>query len=169
MLGWALRQHLPHRWLRLHSLPHAKRYATHATERDEILARHRSVLRAMTGGAAELVFSMYGAETFATAKLAGAMRQLNPTPLGILHRASSRLDRDFQLLSASVETPTDALASVLMAVADDLLETPLLISRELKRVAAPYDGGVDLFLESPAAKERFAERFRDWLPEASDL
>ena len=43
-----LRSRFPSQWVRFHSLPEAKRYATTDVEHAEILHRHRTVLAALT-------------------------------------------------------------------------------------------------------------------------
>ena len=47
--GFLLRQHFPDRWLRVHSLPEAKRYPSCAAEYEEILNRHNTVAAYVLG------------------------------------------------------------------------------------------------------------------------
>lgn len=48
-LGHVLRVEYADRWVRVHSLPESKRYADSAAEYDEILRRHRTILRELHG------------------------------------------------------------------------------------------------------------------------
>jgi hypothetical protein len=48
-LGWLLRDLLHERWLRIHTLPDAKRYAETEPEHDEVLRRQNSVAGEILG------------------------------------------------------------------------------------------------------------------------
>lgn len=48
-LSYVLRAEYADQWVRFHSLPESKRYAENETEYDEILLRHRAVLRELQG------------------------------------------------------------------------------------------------------------------------
>ena len=48
-LGYVLREEHADRWVRFHSLPESKRHAESPDEYDEILRRHRTVLRELHG------------------------------------------------------------------------------------------------------------------------
>lgn len=67
-----------------------------------------------------------------------------------------------RLLVATLSWVPGALDRVLAAVADDVLETPLLVSADLRRVVAPHDGGCDVIVETPARRAELARRYGRW-------
>ena len=69
----------------------------------------------------------------------------------------------FPLFGASDKWATRRLDLVLRAVADDVLETPLLVGVEQGSVIAPYDGGMDIFVSTQAWRDTLRERYASWL------
>lgn len=57
--GHLLRSALPHRWLRIHSLPDSKRYADNAQEYAELLRRHNEVALEILGSNEETILLVY--------------------------------------------------------------------------------------------------------------
>lgn len=181
LVGHVLRDRFPRRWLRIHSLPESKRYAETDDERREILRRQNAVLSDLIGDdrPCELVFGYYGEEERLPADVLAALRGLGPVFLAMdamdamdagdagntdgatdgAPEASARSP----LLKASLTWRPHALDVVLLAVADDVLETPLLVSVERRCIVAPYDGGVDLIVEREELRDELRSRYVRWL------
>jgi hypothetical protein len=165
LVGHVLRARFPRRWLRIHSLPGSKRYAETEAEHREILRRQHRVLDDLIGqgGRCELVFGDYDDEERLPEAVRAALRSLGPAPLGVLSAEESGLEVDVPLRKASISWRHPALDVILLAVADDVLETPLLVSTERRCVVAPYDGGVDLIVESEELRDELKARYASWL------
>ena len=115
----------------------------------------------MFGAAApiSLVFGFYGEESNLSSALRDAIAALNPVELTTITLPD--VGRAYPLLLASLRS-TWCLDPFLSAVADDVLETPLLVGLTQRCVVAPYDGGVDLILRDRVTRDLFAERFASW-------
>jgi len=166
LVGHVLRARFPRRWLRIHSLPESKRYAETEAERAEILRRQHRLLHDLIGhgGHCELVFGDYDDDDDERLPEAvrAALRSLGPEPLGVLSAEESGLAADVPLRKASFTWPHPALDVILLAVADDVLETPLLVSTERRAIVAPYDGGVDMIVEREEQRAELLVRYASW-------
>lgn len=169
LVGHVLRRRFPRRWLRVHSLPESKRYAETDDERREILRRQNAVCSDLIGDgeACAIVLGYYGAEEQIPEAARAALRDLQPVFLTHVAAADvsgeADLEGAYAVQLAELAWRPGALDPVLLAVADDALETPLLVSFERERIVAPYDGGVDLIVESEAARDQLRARYAGWL------
>jgi hypothetical protein len=169
LVGHVLRDRFPRRWLRIHNLPDSKRYAETEDEHQEILRRQNALLSDLIGDDRpfELVFGYYGEEDRLPGEVLAALRGLGPVflamdPAGEPDGVSEDI-AGFPLLQASLVWEPRALDVILRAVADDVLATPLLVSVERGRIVAPYDGGVDIIVESEELRDHLKARYRSWL------
>lgn len=160
-LGRALRERFRRRWFRVHSLPDGKRYATTDDERAELLRRQNDLITNVIGDGrpCRFVFGYYGEEAQLPDDVASALRELTPVFLTTIDPRDAGTVEAYPLMLASLVWEPGSLDPILLAVADDVLETPLLVSADLQRVVAPYDGGVDVIVETP---ERRSELMRPW-------
>jgi len=159
LIGHALRNRFPTRWLRIHSLPESKRYAETEDERREILRRQNVLFSDLVGDGhpCELVFGYFGEENRLPENVRAALRGLQPEALTTIG------PDDSPLLKASIIWRPNACDVVLLAVADDVLETPLIVSTERSCILAPYDGGVDVIVESASLRSQLELRYASWL------
>ena len=163
-LGWVLRVRLRSRWFRVHSLPDAKRYATTEDERGEVRRRQHALIADVLGEGAAcwFIFGYYGEEAHLPGDVAGELRAMAPVVLTSVGPGDAGLAETCPLLVARVTWVPGVLDRVLEAVADDVLASPLLVSADLRRVVAPYDGGVDVIVETPARRAELARRYGRW-------
>lgn len=173
-IGFLLREAYEERWLRIHSLPRSKRYATTERERREILRRHNTVANDMFGLGTPCVVALCDpCRRDAPARLRRAAG-LDVTPYRIA-RLSERLWDDDEgcygcpvcLYGYSVVWRQGVLDRLIMAVADDKVEG-VVVSLESAVVYAPYDGGADLIYRSPADRQEAHQRYNDWLSSRPD-
>ena len=159
------------RWLRVHSLPRGKRYAETQDEYVEILRRQNTVIDDLigVGHPYELVFGYFGEERDLPRAVVAALGRLHAAPLLTLAPEQSGKEKAFPLFAASPTWMTRQLDVVLRAVADDLLETPLLVGVERGCVIAPYDGGMDIFVANESKRDELRERYAGWLPAHSSV
>jgi hypothetical protein len=162
--AYLLRDRFAERWLRLHSLPGSKRYAETEDEHREILRRQGMLFADLIGEGSrcELVFSYYGEEASLPAEVRAALHRLAPGFLMMLTADESNLVAEYPLLHASFTWQPGSLDTILRAVADDLLETPIFVGVEQGRILAPYDGGIDLIVESKERRAELASRYASW-------
>lgn len=158
-LGYVLREARPERWLRVHSLPEPKRYPDTDDEWATLLSRQRTVAAEVLGADAPVwvvVADSYLDEHGALAALPHLAPALEMSVDGMedsgawtFHAAEARWD------FARFEP-------ALRAIANDELRV-LFVGVESGRVFAPYDGGVDLIVETVAERDRVRARFGAWL------
>lgn len=171
-IGHLLRRNISDRWVRFHSLPGGKRYATDAGECREVLGRYNAVLAAVLGesrsGAIYLVTVEYGPGDLA----AGS----EPVFVGLHHgavpwmRAVNAEDpaEAYRLhVSRQGFTPGD-LDDLLRYVADDRTSGVIIADPELQWLFHPYDGGMDVIAPSVGERDRLAVRFGDWRSDRPD-
>ncbi len=160
-LARVLRERFRRRWFRVHSLPAGKRYATTDDERAELLRRQNALVTDVLGDGTpcRFIFGYYGEEAQLPADVVSALRALAPEFLTTIDPRDAGTVEAYPLMLASITWEPGSLDPILLAVADDVLETPLLVSSDLQRVIAPYDGGVDVIVETP---ERRSELMRAW-------
>jgi hypothetical protein len=169
LVGHVLRKRLPHRWMRIHSLPESKRYAETEDERREILHRQNSLCSDVIGdgNACVVVRCSFGGEEQLPEDVQAVLRGLEPVFLTMLAAAEwsgePDLPGEFPLMMAELAWRPGALDPVLLAVADDALEALLLVSVQRGCVVAPYDGGVDVIAESEAQRDQLKARYASWL------
>lgn len=163
-LGWVMRERFRPRWFRVHTLPGGKRYATTEAERGEVRRRQNELIADVLGEGAVcwFIFGYYGEEAHLPGDVAGELRAMGPVGLTSVGPRDAGLVETYPLLVARLTWGAGALDRVLAAVADDVLETPLLVSADLRRVVAPYDGGVDVIVETPARRAELARRYGRW-------
>jgi hypothetical protein len=184
-VGSHLRACCPDAWLRIHSLPGSKRYPRTAAERAELLARHNAVAGAVLGpGSACLLvtprFGDHGKQL--PHRFSELAPDENPTrrqallsyeltllgPVDDSWPGAQALRDDYEgvqgwLYAAPLVWHSGAHDALLQAVgADDGYEL-LIVSLARGNVYAPYDGGADLFFQTPAQLNFARTRYRAWL------
>ncbi len=165
-IGTSLRQEADG-WVRFHSLPGSKRYAETPAEYATILHRHNAVLHELGAGTGDLYVI--------TSQLAftPAPRRRNPVLSELLPAAEC-----WAVLSWPYLDPTLAYAhsyvsrlawqpgsldQLLRKVADEAIVDVIIAPADLAWLYAPYDGGADVILGTPALRDDLRDRHRDWL------
>lgn len=163
-IGWALRHSFPNRWLRIHSLPEAKRYPNDDADWDILLDRHRRVLNAIIppkslcylitpwSCAKDDCFSDYSLRLIAS--LPKFRPEPDEPPTG-------------GYFGARIEWEFDRFEPVLRAAANwESLSCVVLEDRFC--AYAPYDGGADLFLPDASTRDTLKSRFTEYLSDRED-
>ncbi|QKF82606.1 DUF3885 domain-containing protein [Halarcobacter ebronensis] len=125
----------PRRHLRIHSLPLSKQYAETDDEKKEILYRHNQIASEVLGDNAECIV--------------------------FIPKKYLQYD-DFKI--NSMIWKSNSFNNYLLEIADDKIEFPLIVSLKTQNIYAPYDGGMDLFIINLTEKEKFIQKYWDWLP-----
>ena len=169
LVGHVLRTRFPRRWMRIHSLPGSKRYAETEDERQEILRRQNTLCSEVIGdgNACAIVFYDFGEEARLPEDVRAALRGLGPVFLAMVSASEvsgePELDGEYPLLMAELAWRPGVIDAILLAVADDVLETPLLVGVERGCIVAPYDGGVDVIARSEELRDQLKARYASWL------
>ena len=149
-VGFLLRRIYPERWLRIHSLPNSKRYPETAEEYAEIHHRHELVATATLGEAANCYL------------IRGSWLSDDEYQKGWIF---SDEDSEQPLRFEVSETiwSYSLHRELLREIADDEAENAVFISRETKRVYAPYDGGADLVFLNQQERDEMRQTYQAWL------
>lgn len=175
-VGFLLRESYPDRWFRIHSLPASKRYPESAAELSILLARHNALAADILGEDAPCVVVTNPEYNGATTTRPRGARQL--AALGLQPLMTIAADKPIEggtpwwisLEAARLAWRSRSLDDLLTDVANHLLAPFVIMAESSGRVYAPYDGGADLFLESPADRDQLKEKYAAWLsPDPSGL
>ncbi len=169
--GHWLRSCYPDRWVRFHSLPESKRYASSEAEYTMILDRHYTVLSELDPGPDILVVTAEWTKTAAT------MPQMWPRRSEVApdawHWRTLLEDPDddpeyrshMQLYVQVLPWLVGSMDGLLRAVADDELANVIVTPTNLRWLYHPYDGGADVILATNAERDGLKARHTDWLSE----
>lgn len=159
-LGFCLRTDHRERWLRLHSLPGSKRYAETNAEHREVRERARAAARELlpTGSPVLLV----GCEPALPEVPALRFERLGTWAHPLLD------DEPCELWAAQTSWPHEGSQALADAIARDERRAAWF-SLRTGEVFAPYDGGIDLIVESPARAAALRRVFpHDWFSPRAD-
>lgn len=153
-------------WVRLHTLPQAKRYSETEAEKETICFRQNSIAEFILGGGSKC--RNYYCE------LEGA--EANPNLQQILSRdfdkfrnstKSEYFSEDYEgncvIHCFDSIWQTNSFNRVLFALANDELKSVIWMSAQTGAIFAPYDGGIDLILPSIEQCNKAREKFKDWI------
>lgn len=158
--GFLCRHELPHRWLRIHSLPDAQRYAQNDAERRELLRRQNTAAQCVLGSSASclLFAARFGPDAH---WIDTALPQVNMAEL--THTHSGHADGDpIQFFVAPLAWQTHAFDTLLTAVANNDTGQLLIFNPNTHTAFAPYDGGADLFTATPDAVPALKAELAAW-------
>jgi hypothetical protein len=166
-VGYMLRWGNESRWVRFHSLPDSKRYATTVKEKAEVLRRSHSILTtllALSGGTRiRVIGEDFGVNDSASGRLRKHMPGAWPwrTYLEPDDYEPGEEPRVRYFWVSSIES-IDELDELLALVADDVISF-IVTDAEITWIFAPYDGGSDVFLPSSPVREEVTAKHRRWL------
>lgn len=167
-----LRRRFPAQWVRFHTLPESKRYATSETEHLEILRRHHLLL-------AELAANAMPAQQVSVAITCSWSATPQPAPRDTAVAATTpeaeywrsddlATDPGFHSWQHHYTSPvrlTDpALDQLLLCVADDMTDGVILTNTACTWVYHPYDGGADVFTSNTKTRDHLTDANSQWLP-----
>lgn len=165
-LGYCLRIEHHQRWLRLHSLPGSKRYAETETEWSELRARSWAAASQVLpdGKPVWLVTGVHGeAPDQVTVPEAPSMKFER-----VARYEHPLLDMPYVAYGTQITWPHAEFDQLVGAVARDR-QRLVWISLEGGEVFAPYDGGIDLLLETPERAQALRRVFPpDWFSQRPD-
>lgn len=155
-IAYVLKWRLADRWARVHSLPKSERYTKTEADWDILVDRHFKVLRAVIDMANDYFVVTNSFERWAP----------NPTLRNMVHLGSfsdgDEDNREYPIDAYLCAPPkSDAeMVKIFKLAADD--KQRFFFVQDGK-IFAPYDGGIDIILETPTAATALKSQFRDWL------
>jgi hypothetical protein len=169
-----LREQFKERWVRFHSLPESKRYPENEDEMWEVLQRHNTILGELLGGERKVMLLTTGySETAESAPRYPELAALDPN--GVLwrvvpmHQIEGTEDRYHWHVSSSLwDWQPAAFDPLVRLVAEDKIADVMMVHPECRWMLHPYDGGMDVILESSAARGRLKSLHREWLSARAD-
>jgi hypothetical protein len=155
-------------WVRFHSLPQSKRYADTPQERDILLRRANAVAVTVLGNDPTWLVQLGPVGESEAGWTEGALKPRREFAL----QPAGEYAFDELVWPAYAALSAFALGTfntLIDDVANERAFRTLWMSAANGRIFAPYDGGMDVFMESDAAIAALKARFRDWLPLHGDL
>lgn len=163
----------PDRWFRIHSLPESKRYAESAGEYKILLDRQNQLINDLIGEESEIhiSFGLYTNDvTNDNYKELSDFGEFQKVLTIDLHKEKPEKYEDETCYDIYVKTEiwkSGKRDEILKAIADDEIRA-MFVCPSKKCVIAPYDGGVDVIVDSNAICERLKDQYRDWLSNRED-
>lgn len=168
-VGHLCRIALADRWLRIHSLPGAKRYPEDPAEYAELLLRHNAVATSLLGSDADCILFFCDFPSEPATALLGLLPAASRVPYYLPELA--RLTNEYEQLrigATCVAWHSGSFDEILRARTDDRIGPTLFANLDRGTAFAPYDGGADLFF---ASREQVAESrvlWGSWLSPRND-
>lgn len=166
--GWMMRNAGAKYWIRFHSLPESKQYADDEEEWAILLSRQNELAAEVIGEGqiCWMVQSRWPASD--QGNELDYFRETRENGLNNAFTFLSEIDEDdaVQWTAAAILTVwhQGAFDGALRRIADEKAGPTIWISVATGSVFAPYDGGVDLFLDDEGKMNALRNKHEEWLP-----
>jgi hypothetical protein len=163
----------PNRWFRIHSLPESKRYAESEDEYKIILERQNQLIDDLIGDETEVTIS-FGLYTnditndnYKKLTDYGEFQKVLSIDLHAERPEEYEDEMYFDIFVKTEKWKKESRNEILRAIADDEIRA-MFVCPLKKCVIAPYDGGVDVIVDSSQERDRLKAKYSDWLPDRED-
>jgi len=164
-----LRQAEPATWVRFHSLPLSKRYATSKREKWTVLDRANTLASNVLGEHSLCWLVQAEPDYGDAANDADAYGTIAEYRLSFeFERPPLEDDCAYRIFAAPVTWSAGAFNDLISKCADDERPPTMWVSVTTGAAFAPYDGGTDLFLPTAAEVAALKREFSDWLTDHPD-
>lgn len=155
------------RWFRIHSLPESKRYADSEKEYQIIFDRQNQVIKDVLGEEEIiLLFGLYTNdimnENYQKIKEFSEFEKVETIELHKLRPEENEEMLHLDIFIKTTNWESNKRNKILKAIANDEIRM-MLISEKKNRIINPYDGGLDIILESEEVRNSFKEKYNKWL------
>ncbi len=160
------------RWFRIHSLPESKRYAETEEEWIILLERHNTLISDLIGANLELLLvtgeisldGSYPIPECVTNQLFSNFQFTGVSPINLHKWSPEEYNKDtiYIPLVTKLKWTYNNFNALLKAVAEDKMRF-FFIEPSKPLIIAPYDGGVDIVLPNEELKNKYKEKYKDWL------
>jgi hypothetical protein len=157
-INYFFKQQLKSRWLRIHSLPGSKRYATTKEEWDILLHRQNTVISDLIAEntAIKIVVNYIAIDNY-------LFKAFNFINIGVFK--DEKAETVFQSFLFETTWQANTLNPMLIMIAEDEMRA-FIIGNDC--LIAPYDGGMDIIFKDGYTKGLFKEKYKHWLSERED-
>jgi hypothetical protein len=161
------------RWFRIHSLPDSKRYADSDDEYKIILDRQNQLIDDLIGEEIEVAisFGLYSNDiandNYKELTDFGEFQKVLTIDLKKERPEEYEDEMYFEIFVKTEKWKKDGRNEMLKAIADDAIRA-MFVSYSKKCVIAPYDGGVDIIVDSTEKRDRLKAKYKDWLSDRED-
>ena len=174
-LGYVLREHFFNdRWFRVHSLPNSKRYAENEDEKQIILDRQNKLITDLVGAQYDYLLLLSAWSEAPTAEIFSEFSHAIVIDSIRFNGDSCYLNEGYYLNLAIINKKWESgsIDDYLNAVANEepLINSVscnvylfLMVDLNQNRIIAPYDGGVDIFLNTTRERDEFKLKYKEWL------
>lgn len=170
-----VREALPNRWVRFHSLPESKRYPEVEAEYATLLHRHHRILEELAGPRREVVLLTTGYSDSPEPvrgypELEALDPRAKPWRSVAMHDPEEALTfpNYWHVYSSSWQWRTGVLDSIVRLVADHVIANVMIVDIDCRWLLHPYDGGMDVIAASTDERDSLKARYADWLSARSD-
>jgi len=167
-IGHELKWVYEDRWFRIHSLPESKRYAKTEEEYQIIFKRQNKIIGDLIGENEEviLLFGLYRDDVI-NSNYAEIDEFIRFQKVDTLELHKIRPEENEEELYVDIFIKQTLWKShqrndILKAIADDKIRM-MIIDTNKNRIINPYDGGVDLIVESEEVRDKYKEKYKMWL------
>jgi hypothetical protein len=167
-----MRTWFPDRWVRFHSLPGSRRYATSDDDYQEILRRHLTLLSELVNSGSGSVSDevvIITASWSADRDPAGREPEVSQV-MPARHWISVVTDDSYppepnvtHLWVSMASLTSDGLTRLLRLVADDVTAGVIITTPAVAWLYHPYDGGADVIGATSQQRDELRQRHRQWL------
>jgi len=170
-LGYVCRHELRERWLRIHSLPASKRYPDTETEYGELLRRHNEVATIVLGEGEEcaLFVTTFGEQCASLAERGLPVidhATFVDVPELATEQRGERISANVAV--AWVSWKRTHFDFLIRSVADESAGGVLFANFRRHTAYAPYDGGADVFVDTPEQVALKKKQWSGWLSPRKD-
>ncbi|SIR50984.1 DUF3885 domain-containing protein [Pontibacter lucknowensis] len=162
------------RWFRIHSLPESKRYADSEDEYKILLDRQNKLFEDLIGEGEEIAisFGLYTGDDIINDnyKELTDFGEFQKVLTIDLHKERPEEYEYVMYLDLFVKIEKwekDSRNDILKAIANDEIRA-MFICPARKCIIAPYDGGVDVIVDSSEKRDKLKTKYRDWLSDRED-
>lgn len=173
-IGHELKWIYPERWLRIHSLPHSMRYSDSEIKYQIILERQNHLITDLVGIGSELIFliGFYQDNDLVNSNYRlltdfNAFQKVWTIDLKKERPQEHEEELYLDVLIKSENWEMKKKDDLLRRIADDEIRA-LIISPSNKCIVAPYDGGVDVIVDSSTVRDYWEKKYHDWLSDQDD-
>ena len=167
-IGHELKSVYPNRWLRIHSLPESKRYAESEDEYQIILNRQNKLISELIGENTEIIITsgQYGMELTdeISTELSdfGIFEKCRTIELHKIYPEEYEENFYYDVYFRNDIWQHNSKNEILKSIADDDFRA-MFISPKEKCIIAPYDGGMDIIVDSQEKRDGLKAKYKDWL------
>ena len=172
-IGHELKNVYPNRWFRIHSLPESKRYAESDDEYQIILNRQNKLISELIGENSEILivsgqYEMELTKNVSTEFLEyGKFEKCRTIELHKIYPEEYEEDFFYSVYFRPEIWKRDSQNKLLKNIADDEFRA-IFVCAKMNCIIAPYDGGMDIIVESKEYRNKLKTRYKNWLSKRED-